>query len=145
MMDLAPEEPPARSQAVRSVALAAAVTGLAGTVLWLRDGWTSWIAGPVFFLAAMGLIGALNDWVSDLLRLRAEGRRIASLIFLALFLFGGTSYILWVILSPGQCVDCDSPAGWALAAVFLVGGWGMAAVAVIQVFKGRPPSHHQEV
>ena len=126
---------PPRVHAFRFVAFAAIITALAGAVLWLYDGWAAWIAVPVLFLGGIALLDRLFGWLGSLLSLSAEGRRVVSLVVLAMFLMGASSYIVWVMRF--QCVDCSSPFGRTLGVFILVSSWGMAGELLRQVVKGR--------
>jgi hypothetical protein len=135
------DEPYSPAQAA-GIALFSAVVAIgSGVVLWTWDGWSSWIAGPVFWLSLLGLLGAIPGWYDARHPNAPERRRVFALAFLAGFFALAGGLLAWVMFRPdSNCSDCDSASGWAIGIGFQVICWGMAGVSVRQIVKGRTAS-----
>jgi hypothetical protein len=131
-------EPYTPRQAAAIVGASALITALSGLALRHWDGWTSWIAGPAFFLGFLMTLGSISGWYDARHPSAPERRAAFALTFLALFFACAAILFGWLYLSPDSgCADCSTTGGRITAAAFQLLFWGMTAACLVRLARLR--------
>lgn len=137
-MESRSEEPYTPRQAAAIFGVSALATAAAGVALWMWDGWTSWIAFPVFFLGFLATLGSVIGWYDARHPSASERQAAFALTFLALLFASGGILFGWIFLSPDSgCSDCSTTGGRVGAVAFQLIFWGMTSVCVVKLLKLR--------
>lgn len=132
------EEPCTPRQEAAIFGAIALITAASGVALWMWDGWTSWIAFPVFFLGFLMTLGSVTGWYDACNPSAPERRAAFALTFLAL-LFASVAILFgWLFLSPDSgCSDCSTTGGRVTAVAFQLLLWSMTAACLVRLLKLR--------